>query len=459
MLKTFKLGGVHPKGEKLTAGIAIQPLPLPKEVVLPIAQHIGALPTVVVKKGDLVKTGSIIARSEGPVSSNLHSPVSGKVIKIEESLDASGFKKKSVVIETEGDVWEESISRGLPQANFESLSAVAILEKIREAGIVGMGGASFPTYVKLEIPAGMKVDTLLINGVECEPFLTSDHRLMLEHGEEILKGTTLLMKVLNVQKAIVGIEINKPDAILLLNKLAKNYPGIEVEALQIKYPQGSEKQLIHAMTGRMVAPGALPASAGVIVQNVGTAYAVYEAVAKNKPLIERVVTVTGKGLSKPGNFLVRIGTPISDLIKAAGGLPENTGKVIIGGPMMGKAIANLNIPVTKGMSGIVLLPVEEAVRLEEVTCIRCARCVEGCPMNLEPYLLMALSGKGFWERAEANHITDCMECGSCSFTCPSCRPVLDYIRSGKSQVGKIIQSRKNSASADIISSNKPAISE
>ena len=459
MLKTFKLGGIHPQGEKLTAAMAIQPLQLPKEVVLPIAQHIGAPSTVVVKKGDLVKTGSVIALSSSPVSSNLHSPVSGKVVKIEESLDASGFKKKSVVIETEGDVWEDSISRDFPQTNFENLSSAAILEKIREAGSVGMGGASFPTHVKLEIPAGMKVDTLLINGVECEPFLTSDHRLMLEHGEEILKGTTLLMKVLNVEKAILGIEINKPDAILLLNKLAKNYPGIEVEALQIKYPQGSEKQLIQAMTGRLVAPGALPASVGVIVQNVGTAYAVYEAVAKNKPLIERVVTVTGKGLSNPGNFLVRIGTPISDLIKAAGGLPENTGKVIIGGPMMGKAIANLNIPVTKGMSGIVLLPVEAAARLNDVPCIRCAICVEGCPMNLEPYLLMALSEKGLWERAEAGHITDCMECGSCSYTCPSCRPVLDYIRSGKSQVGKIIQSRRNSASTDINTSIKPAIPE
>jgi electron transport complex protein RnfC len=428
--------------------MAIQRLPLPKEVVLPIAQHIGAPATVVVKKGDLVKTGSVIAQLSGAVSSHIHSPVSGKVIKIEEKLDASGYKKKSVVIETEGDVWEESIAQDRPQNKYENFSSAEILEKIREAGIVGMGGASFPTHVKLEIPAGMKVDTLLINGVECEPFLTSDHRLMLEHGEEILKGTTFLMKVLNVQKAIIGIEINKPDAILLLNKLAKNYTGIEVDALQIKYPQGSEKQLIQAMTGRLVAPGALPASVGVIVQNVGTAYAVYEAVAKNKPLIERVVTVTGKGLSNPGNFLVRIGTPISDLIKAAGGMPENTGKVIIGGPMMGKAIANLDIPVTKGMSGIVLLPVEDAARLESVPCIRCARCVEGCPMNLEPYLLMALSEKGFWERAEANHITDCMECGSCSFTCPSVRPVLDYIRSGKSQVGKIIQSRKKTASTD-----------
>ncbi len=453
MLKTFKLGGVHPNGEKLTASMSIQILPLPKEVVLPISQHIGAPATLVVKKGDPVKTGTVIARSTGTVSSNLHSPVSGKVVKIEEHADASGYKKKSVVIEADGDIWEESIVRDHSQSKYENFSSAEILAKIREAGIVGMGGASFPTHVKLEIPAGMKVDTLLINGVECEPFLTSDHRLMLEHGEEILKGTTLLMKVLNVKKAILGIEINKPDAILLLNKLVKNYSGIEVEALQIKYPQGSEKQLIQAMTGRLVAPGALPASVGVIVQNVGTAYAVYEAVAMNKPLIERVVTVTGKGLSNPGNFLVRIGMPISELIKAAGGLPKNTGKVIIGGPMMGKAIANLDIPVTKGMSGIVLLPVEAAARLEAVPCIRCARCVDGCPMNLEPYLLMSLSGKGFWERAEANHITDCMECGSCSFTCPSCRPVLDYIRSGKAQVGKIIRSRTNAPSAEIKPTN------
>lgn len=448
MLKTFKFGGIHPEAEKLTAGTAIQNLQLPKIVTIPVSQHIGAPASLVVKKGDWVKTGTLIAKTEGLVSSNIHASVSGKVVKIEESPDASGYKTKSVVIETEGDSWEESIVRDYPTPKIESYSREEILGKIREAGIVGMGGAGFPTHVKLKIPTGMRADTLIINGVECEPYLTADHRLMLEKGEEIMLGTQLIIKALGVERAIIGIEINKPDAILLLSKLAKSHPGIEVEALEMKYPQGSEKQLIHALTGRMVAPGALPASVGVIVHNIATTYAICEAVVKNKPLIERVVTVTGKSLQSPGNFWVRIGTPISELIEAAGGLPADTGKVIVGGPMMGRAISNLNIPVTKGVSGIVLIPEEEASRRVVLPCIRCARCVDGCPMKLEPYLLMALAEKGLWELAELNHVTDCMECGSCSFTCPSARPVLDHIRIGKSRVGKIIRSRQRNTLTD-----------
>jgi len=448
MLKSFKFGGVHPKEEKLTAGMAIQHIPLPKKIILPVAQHIGSPATIVVKKGDLVKTGSVIAKSGGFVSANVHASVSGIVSKIVERTDVSGYKTSAVVIQTDGDSWEETIAREQPITGIEKLSAAEMLLKIRDAGIVGLGGAAFPTHVKLAPPAGMKVDVLIINGVECEPYLTADHSLMLEKGSEILTGATFLMKVLNVHKAVVGIEINKPDAILLLRDLAKKFSGIEVEPLALKYPQGSEKQLIQAITGRMVAPGALPASVGVVVHNVGTAFAVYEAIAYNKPLIERIVTVTGKAVTKPGNYLVRIGTPISELIKAAGGLPEDTGKVIIGGPMMGKAISNLKIPVTKGMSGIVLIQEKETSRQVVMPCIRCAKCVEGCPMKLEPYLLMAMSEKGMWEQAESNFIVDCIECGSCSFTCPSARPLLDYIRTGKSKVGKLIRSRQNSVLSD-----------
>ena len=443
MLKTFKIGGVHPKGEKLTSGIAIQELPLPKKVILPITQHIGTPASVLVKVGDKVKRGTVIAKMGGHVSSNIHSSVSGTVISIEEMSDATGFKTKSVEIETEGDQWEESIQLNQTAVDFAKISSSEILQKIKDAGIVGMGGAAFPTHVKLEVPTGMKVDTLLINGIECEPYLTADHRLMLEKSEEILTGTRLLMKVLNVTRAIIGIEINKPDAILRLHNLAKNYEGIEIEALKMKYPQGSEKHLIQALTGRKIAPGALPASVGVIVNNVASTYAVYEAVVKNKPLIERVITVTGKSVKSPGNFLVRIGTPVSELIEAAGGLPQDTGKVIVGGPMMGKAIANLNIPVTKGMSGIVLLPMEESSRQTDLPCIRCGKCVEGCPMNLEPYLMMSLVVKGMWEQVEANHVTDCIECGSCAFTCPSSKPILDYVRTGKSKVNRILKSRQN----------------
>ncbi len=443
MLKTFKLGGIHPKAEKLTAGIAIQKLPLPNKVTIPVVQHIGAPASLIVEKGDWVKTGTVIARIVGSISSNIHSSVSGRVTAIEETLDASGYKTKSIEITTEGDFWEDSITSQLssppPYVNY---SPEEILQKIREAGVVGMGGAAFPTHVKLETPVRIKIDTLLINGVECEPYLTADHRLMLEKGEEIMTGIELMMKVLGVKRAIIGIEINKPDAILLLHKLSGKYEGIEVEALKMKYPQGSEKQLIQALTNRKVAPGALPSSVGVMVNNVATTYAIYEAVVKNKPLIERVVTVTGKSVKFPSNFLVRIGTPVSELIEAAGGLPEDTGKVIVGGPMMGKAIANLTIPVTKGMSGIVLIPKAETSRQEDLPCIRCGKCVEGCPMNMEPYLMMALVIKGMWEQVEANHVTDCMECGSCAFTCPSSRPILDYIRTGKSKVNKIIKSRQ-----------------
>jgi electron transport complex protein RnfC len=444
MLKTFKSGGIHPKAEKLTAGMAIQELALPSKVILPVIQHIGKPAVLAVRKGDSVKTGTIIARSDGFVSSNIHATVSGKVTKIEESIDASGYKVNSIEITTEGDLWEENITINRTAFELKDYSPDQIREKIREAGIVGMGGAAFPTHVKLEIPQGMNVDILLINGVECEPYLTSDHQLMLEKSQEIMAGTTLLMKVLGVQHAIIGVEINKADAILQLGKLVGNYPGIEVDALKMKYPQGSEKQLIQALTNRKVPPGMLPSSVGVIVHNVATTYAVYEAVTQNKPLIERIVTVTGKSLKSPGNFSVRIGTPISELIDAAGGLPEDTGKVIIGGPMMGKAVSNLDIPVTKGMSGIVLIPKEQASRQVDLPCIRCAKCVDGCPMNLEPYLMMSLVIKGMWEQVESNHITDCMECGSCAFTCPSGRPILDYMRTGKSKVAKIIRSRQAS---------------
>ncbi|HEY5510210.1 MAG TPA: electron transport complex subunit RsxC [Prolixibacteraceae bacterium] len=441
ILKTFRFGGIHPGAEKLTAGRTIRVLSLPEKVILPVVQHAGSPAAVIVKVGDRVKTGSLIARMSGAVSANIHASVSGIVTKIEETVDASGYKINSVQITREGDDWDDSVSLTPVIKDF---TPQEILQKIKEAGIVGMGGASFPTHVKLEIPEGMKVDTLLINGVECEPYLTADHQLMLEKGEEILQGTQLLMKVLGVDRAIIGIEVNKPDAIHSLNNLSKKYVGITVEALAMKYPQGSEKQLIQALTGRQVPPGALPASVGVLVNNVATTYAVYEAVTKNKPLIERVVTVTGKSVKLPGNFLVRIGTPINELIEAVGGMPENTGKVVIGGPMMGRTVANLHIPVTKGMSGIVLIPDSEASRQTDLPCIRCAKCVEGCPMNLEPYLMMQLVEKGMWDLAEENHITDCMECGSCSFTCPSARPILDNIRIGKSKIRKIRSDQQKS---------------
>ncbi|MCW0482096.1 electron transport complex subunit RsxC [Gaoshiqia sediminis] len=442
MLKTFKLGGVHPAENKLSADKAIEKLALPKSVFIPIAQHIGAPAQALVKKGDQVKVGQLIAQAGGFVSANIHSSVSGTVKKVDMAPDASGYPKQGIFIDVEGDEWMESIHTGDDLVTDFQADSKAIIDKINVAGVVGLGGATFPTHVKLMPPQGMKAEMLIINGVECEPYLTSDHRLMLEKGSEIMVGIRLLMCALQVNKAYVGIENNKKDAIAHLRNLVSADSSIEVVPLKVKYPQGGEKQLIKAVTGREVPSGALPIAVGAVVSNVGTAFAVYEAVQKNKPLIERVVTITGKSVKKPSNFLVRVGTPVQDLVDAAGGLPEDTGKIISGGPMMGKAIASLEVPVTKGTSGITIMPAPEAKREVMKSCIRCGRCVTVCPMGLEPYYLMTVSDKQIWDKAETNRVMDCIECGSCSYTCPADRPLLDYIRLGKGKVGQIIRSRK-----------------
>jgi Na+-translocating ferredoxin:NAD+ oxidoreductase subunit C len=440
-LKTFPRGGVHPPENKKASGSSIEALPLPKSVCIHLAQHLGAPAEAVVAKGDVVKTGQLIAKSSGFVSANIHSSVSGIVQKIEPSPDASGNKKPAIFIDVQGDDWVESIDRSPELAKMPDLASEEILARVTRMGIVGLGGATFPSHVKLTVPRGKKAEVLIVNGVECEPYLTSDHRLMLEKAEEILIGIQLLMVALHVDRAVIGIEKNKLDAISHLSGLCARYPGIKVEGLKVKYPQGAEKQLIKAITGREVPSGKLPIDVGAVVHNVGTAFAVYEAIVKNKPLFERVVTVTGKSMAKTANFLVRIGTPVNNLIDAAGGLPEDTGKVINGGPMMGKAMPILDVPVTKGTSGIVILPSSESVRRKTMNCIRCSRCNTACPMGLEPYLLMSLCEAKRFEEMEAERVMDCMECGSCSFTCPSSRPLLDYIRLGKTSVNRIIRSR------------------
>ena len=314
-----------------------------------------------------------------------------------------------------------------------------IIDRIAASGIVGLGGATFPTQVKLSPPPGQKAEVLIINAVECEPYLTSDHQLMLSKGAEILVGVKILMKALGVSRAVIGIENNKKDAILHLSQLAKAYTDITVMPLKVQYPQGGEKQLIDAVLRKQIKSGALPISAGAVVQNVGTVFAVYEAVQKNKPLVERIVTVTGKHLEKPSNYHARIGIPI----EASGGLPEDTGKIIGGGPMMGKALLGTEVPVTKGTSGILILPQEDAVRRPMRNCIRCAKCVSVCPMGLNPAFLMRDVQYADWETTEKNYIVDCIECGSCSYTCPSNRPLLDFIRIGKQKVTAIIRSRKS----------------
>lgn len=415
---------------------------MPKTAIIPLAQHIGAPANAVVQKGDKVKVGQLIGEANGFVSANIHSSVSGTVSKVDLAVDVAGFKKPAVFIDVEGDEWLETIDRTDTLIEEIKDDAKTIIGKIKDAGIVGMGGATFPAHVKLAIPEEKKADFLIINGVECEPYLTADHRLMLEKSAELIVGVKILMKAIGVEKAYIGIEANKPDAISKLTDLCAKEQGIEVVPLKLKYPQGGEKQLINAISGREVPSGKLPIDAGAVVQNVGTAFAVYEAVQKNKPLIERIVTVTGDTVATPSNFRARIGTPVAELIAAAGGDVEKSGKIISGGPMMGKAMANLESTVTKGTSGILMLSEEKAVRPEAGPCIRCAKCVDACPMGLEPYLLMQYSQRQMWAEDEANHIMDCIECGCCIFSCPAKRPILDYVRLGKNTVGKIIRSRK-----------------
>ena len=437
------MGGVHPQGNKLSAGAPIEDLQVPMQAVFPLSQHIGAPAVPVVKRGDTVKVGTKIADAGGFVSAAIFSSVSGKVRSIEDRPDASGYRKPAIVIDVEGDEWEPSIDRTSTLVTQCSLSAEEIIRCIKEAGIVGMGGACFPTHVKLSPPPGSKAECVVINGVECEPYLTADHRLMVEKPDELLTGIVLLMKAAHVDRAYIGIEANKPDAIrILTEKATKGYPGIKVVPLKVKYPQGGEKQLIKAITGKSVPlPPAIPIQVGVIVQNVGTAYAVYEAVMKHKPLIDRIVTVTGKSLAHPSNFKVRLGTPMSLLIEAAGGMPEDTGKIVAGGPMMGKALPGVDVPVCKGTSGVLLMREAEATRRPAQPCIRCAKCVQACPMGLAPYLLSACGVHADWERAEEELVMSCIECGACQYVCPSAIPLLDYIRLGKNKVGSILRAR------------------
>ena len=445
-LQTFKIGGVHPEENKLTHDIATRKAELPKVAVFPLSQHIGAPAKPVVKRGDKVKVGTLIAEAGGFVSAPIYSSVSGTVAKIDTVIDATGYRKPAIIINVEGDEWEESIDRS---ESLEKLSAhpeltpEEIVERIKVAGVTGMGGAGFPTFIKLCPPPGAKAECVIINGVECEPYITADYRLMIEHADEILVGLELLMKAAKVEKGYIGIEENKPEAIRLLTEKTANDSRIEVVPLAQKYPQGGEKQLVDAVIKRQVpAPPAIPVNVGAIVQNVGTAYAVYQAVMKRKPLFERYTTVTGKQVKNPGNFLVRMGTPFQQMIDFCGGLPEGDNKVLAGGPMMGKAVLSLEVPVCKGTNSITVLTDQDAHRKTVQPCIRCAKCVEACPMGLEPYLLATLSSLQNYDRLEAEDVVSCIACGSCQFTCPSHRPILDNIVQGKAAVMGIIKARK-----------------
>ncbi len=451
-LKTFSLGGVHPPANKLTGTLPIRDLPPPSTVTIPVSQHIGKPAELVVERGTELLVGSLLAKASGFISAPVHSSVSGKVKKIDTVVDAQGHRRQAVVIAVDGDEWDESIDTSPALVEEVPVDREAIVKRIADSGIVGAGGATFPTAVKFTIPEGRSVDTLIINGVECEPYLTADHRVMLEQVDELIVGTRILMHAAGTGRAIIGIENNKPDAIELLQERirAKAKDGmipegfITVLALKEQYPQGGEKQLIEAATGREVPSGKLPLDVNCVVANVSTTVAVYQAVQKNRPFIERVVTVTGKQLvanGGGGNFRVRIGTPVSALVEAAGGLPERTAKIVMGGPMTGRAIPSLDVPITKGSGGLILLDESEARRLTVTSCIRCARCVGVCPMGLEPYLLEKLVQHERFEDAEREGIMDCIECGSCNYTCPSNRPLLDWIRLGKAKVGELRRAR------------------
>lgn len=446
-IKTFRIGGIHPDENKLSNDAVTQPAPLPKQAVFPMSQHIGAPAKPVVKKGDKVKVGTLIAEAGGFISAPIHSSVSGTVFKVDNAIHASGYLQPAIIINVEGDEWEETIDRSTKLETLEQhpeLTPEEIVNRIKAAGVVGMGGACFPTFVKLCPPPGAKPECVIINGVECEPYITSDYRLMMEKGDELIEGVKILMAGAKVNKGYIGIEDNKPAAIeLLAHKLQeKGIDNIEVVPLAKKYPQGGEKQLVDAVIGRQVpAPPAIPVNVGAIVQNAGTAVAVYEAVMKHKPLFERYTTVTGKKLAKPSNFLVRMGTSFGELIDLCGGLPEGENKVLAGGPMMGKAVNSLDVPVGKGQNAVTILTDDDAHRQAAQPCIRCAKCVSACPMGLEPFLLATGSALKKWDLLEKEMITSCIECGSCQFTCPAHRPMLDNIRLGKQTVMGIIRSR------------------
>lgn len=427
---TFK-GGIHPPEKKeLAKDSPIRETNVPKRVIIPLSQHSGAPGKPIVSAGQEVKKGELIGEPVGFVSASIHSSVSGKVAAVAEFQGVNGKKATCVVIESDG---REEWAGLKDNPDYMSLSSEELREKIKDAGIVGLGGAAFPTSVKLSPPQEKPIDTVIINGAECEPYLTSDYRLMVEKPREIIEGLKIIMKVLGAEKGFIGIEDNKPEAVEKMREAAANELNIDVCIAEVKYPQGAEKMLIKAVTDREVPPKRLPMDVNVVVQNVGTAFAVYEAARFEKPLIERVITVTGEGINNPSNLMARIGTPVSDLIDECGGFKGNIKKVISGGPMMGIALGSLDMPVIKGTSGIIAMPEEEVVHVDDYNpCIRCGRCIDACPMGLMPNMLSVLSEKSRYDDTREYNVFDCFECGSCTFVCPSKRPIVQQIKLAKS---------------------------
>lgn len=439
-LKTF-IGGVHPHDFKeYSKNVPIEEMSIPPKVVIPLSQHIGAPAKPIVKVGDLVKTGQLIAEPTAFVSIPMHSSVTGKVTKIDQFPHPGGFYSMAIEIEsTPEDEWVELTDT----TDFLNLSVDEIKKRISDAGICGMGGAGFPTIVKLSPPADKPIDTVILNGVECEPYLTADYRLMIERSEDVLNGLKIIMRAVGAEKGYIGIEINKPDAIKIMKELVKNEPNIEVVSLQLKYPQGAEKQLIFAATGRKVpTKGGLPMAVKVVVQNVATSVAIYEAVRYKKPLIERTLTLSGKIVKTPKNLKARIGTPFSAILERCGGTTEEIAKIISGGPMMGFAIPDLEPPVTKTTSGVILFNKKEAQLSNEQTCLRCGRCVDVCPMNLMPSFIVSAVKYEDWAMAEKSGIMDCMKCGTCAYVCPAHLRFIQWIDNGKNKINAMRRAAK-----------------
>ena len=441
---TFSIGGIHPADSKLARERKIEVLPLPPKVYVSMFQHLGAQAKPIVAAGDKVKAGQIIAEPGGFISAYVHSPVSGTVKSVGLRKDLAGYNVMHVEIDVEGDEWAEGIDLSPELVTAIPEDREFILDRIKMNGVVGLGGATFPTHVKLNPPPGKKADCLILNGAECEPYLTSDFRIMLERTDEIVVGAALMQKVLGGCPCVIGIEENKPEAIAAVRASVARlaYPGIRVEVLKKRYPQGGEKQLIDAVMHRQVKSGGLPIDVGAVVQNVATSLAVYEAVQKNKPLVTNTLTVTGDCIpvERQHNYLFRIGMPLSFIAEHAGGIPEGAVKLVSGGPMMGKAIANLDAATVKGSSSILYLS-DVTRRKPEGPCIRCGRCADACPMGLEPFLLRRLYAAGDTAELEKNAVHDCIECGCCLYSCPANIPLLDNIRLAKAQVMGIIRAR------------------
>ena len=433
--KTFK-GGIHPDDKKRGSNfIETEKFPAPKTMIYPVQQHIGKPANVVVNVGDDVKIGQLIAGADGYVSANIHASVSGKVTAIKPCLHPNGNMINSIIVEN--DFKEEYIKNFNDQKDVDKLTAEEIVNMVKDAGIVGMGGATFPTHVKLAPKS--QIDTVVINGAECEPYITSDHRVMLEHPKCILTGIKAVMKAVGAQNTFVGIESNKPDAIAKLTEIFGECENINVVPVLAKYPQGSEKQMINAITGRQVPSGGLPSDVGVVVLNIDTVWAIADVINKGLPLIYRIVTLSGGAVKQPKNYLVRLGTPVKDIIETAGGFSQEPAKIILGGPMMGNAVYSTDVPIIKGTGAIIALTEKEIKSTEPTVCIRCAKCVDACPMHLQPLMLRAYSIKNDYEKLKKFHILDCMECGACAYICPGRQNPVQYIRNAKPKVMDMIK--------------------